>query len=178
MSVEHSESYFGQTQHKYHLQTVKCFLLLNREEWLLCFKCLRNWFSPMIRIPANLEKTVFKSWHLPFLTGWMKILLQFKYCLNSFSILNQPFLTVEHDWMNVLIVTLGPFCFTGGGQPVLGHVWVGFPKQRDALPVQIWWRTCLLVRVPHRYELRLNRCTKMLPLFVAVSPQFRLSCVH
>lgn len=81
-------------------------------------------------------------------------------CLNSFSILNQPFITVQHEWMNVSIVTLRPFCFTGGGQPVLGHVWVGFPKQRDALPVQIWWRTCLLVRVPHRYKLQLNRCRK------------------
>lgn len=45
-----------------------------------------------------------------------------------------------------------PVCPTGGGQPVLGHVWVGFPEQRDALPLQIRWCTCLLVRMPRRCE--------------------------
>lgn len=76
------------TTTKYHLQTVKCFLLFNREQWLLCFKYLRSCLM-MIRSPANLKKTVFKSLHLEFyhsrdtlqFQSWLSICL-FKFFLN------------------------------------------------------------------------------------------------
>lgn len=50
------------------------------------------------------------------------------------------------------MVVSSPVCLAGGGQPVLGHVRVGFPEQRDALPLQIRRCTRLLVRMPRRYK--------------------------
>lgn len=48
---------------------------------------------------------------------------------------------------------ISAFSFTGGGQPFLGHGWVWFPEQRDALSVQVRWSTGLHVRMPRRYNM-------------------------
>lgn len=43
------------------------------------------------------------------------------------------------------------FCLTGGGQPFLRHGRVGFPEQRDALPMQVRRGAGLHARLPRRY---------------------------